>query len=96
MSTQEKITPGKWGVSEYSPEHRDAPQMLYIASNRMPLNTHICLVGLNNIDVNLANAQAIAAVPDMIEALKQILDESKDRDNDILVATEALRKAGQL
>ena len=70
MTQKNGFTPGPWGISKYSPEHKGGSRMIYVASNRQPINSNICIVGSDDNPVNEANARLIAKAPEMYEALK--------------------------
>ena len=59
--SKSKMTPGPWWLSEDG-------DMVYSTSKREV--ERICNLPVNDPDFNPANAQAIAALPDLIDALK--------------------------
>jgi hypothetical protein len=86
MSTQSKITPGKWRVIDGA----------VISDTILDYGGFIvCSLGREATPQDKANLLKQAAVPEMIEALLGIAERSDCKTSRVM-ATAALRKAGQL
>lgn len=91
--SKQTITPGEWGIL---PDDSDTNEECQMVVSRHKSAEHPEIIASEIYFT--ANAQAIAAVPDMIEALLKIRRiESGNIDGESwALADAALRKAGQI
>ena len=92
-----KYTPGKWGIDLDS-----FGQGVVDENDRLVADCSILLKGRTE-EENQANAKLIAAAPDMVEALKKIVENEPGKQIEAhttksfqIIARAALKKAGVL
>jgi hypothetical protein len=108
MPTQTKNTAGGWrwvsggrpiDIATFkAPGYYDNAELVGDGGEGIIVCGEYDVIGGGNKETRIANAQAIAAVPEMIEALKYCLSKL-DATKDFVacgIAADALRKAGQL
>lgn len=88
MSTNPKHTPGPWKITHKHPDPDTAKGYMEIMQSNgsgfeIGISCSICEQYLADDPIQKANAHLIAAAPDILEALKQLVKINEDHDDSI-------------